>query len=451
VLKNAANPTKIFCFLKLLFSYDKVSRMITGGNSFHEGATLVIPRYRVALLLTPMAFLLSGCFIPLAVSIASYGFSGITYASNGKSLTDMVISQAVHEDCASFRVFEVEWPCRDFTPEQQREAVIQEWRMAERVKARTAQYARYPALYQEPPIELTDKPIPHSVIAQADAAKATAEQVIMLAELKKNGGKTLAAAEPAAAGDDSDGGAADAQAAEQGAQPSEQYAAADATADLSGGMRPDGKATGAMPIQLAALPSHSAVAAAPSLSVAVDTRSAVPAVQAVTAGRPATAQLAVAARPFATVPAPSATQMLATSLSFDGQSADGLSELPTTFVPPLGQLTTPRKKPLVTAKAPASGSAYLVLATYESRAGAEQAMTSLASVALPFVISRADNQTQYRLVSGPYAESQMPLARKRLAAAGFRDTRPIEACHRASETDCVALDSRQLAHLAVGQ
>ncbi len=404
----------------------------------------MIPRYRVALLLAPTAFLLSGCFIPMAVSIASYGFSGITYASNGKSLTDMAISQALQQDCATFRVLEVEWPCRDFTPEQQREAVIQEWRMAERVKERAAQYARYPALYQEPPIELPDRPIPHSVIAQADAAKAKAEQKIMLAELKKNGGKTLASAEPAAAEDRSDSGAAD-------AQPAEQYAAADTTADLSGGRRSNGAATGATPVQLAALPSHSAVAAAPSLAVAVDTRRAAPAVQAAAAERPATAQFAAAARRSAAAPAPSATQMLGTSLSFDGQATDGLSELPTTFVPPLGLLATPRKKPLVTAKAPASGSAYLVLATYESRAGAEQAMTSLAGIALPFVISRADNQTQYRLVSGPYAESQMPLARKRLAAAGFRDARPVEACHRASETDCVAMDNRQLAHLAVGQ
>ena len=61
------------------------------------------------------AFLLAGCAVPPAVTIASLAFDGLSYATTGKSTTDHALSAVASEDCALMRVLQEKAIC---TPEQ---------------------------------------------------------------------------------------------------------------------------------------------------------------------------------------------------------------------------------------------------------------------------------------------------------------------------------------------
>jgi hypothetical protein len=386
----------------------------------------------------------------MAVSIASYGFDGMSYASNGKSLTDLAVSEVMDQDCASLRVFKVEWPCRDFSPEQQREAVIQKWRIAQHAKERSERYAKsnIPPLYRDPPVDTPDPPIPSSVIAEADAVKARAEQEVRLAELRKGGTQTVAAAVPAAT--DGEQADSDESVQDQAGGSSTELASTPVAANQPAGGPYDASETiaadgsngapsaatpASQPIQLASLPSAPAVATSPNLAVAVDA--------------PETAPAAM----------PAVQAALAPAATLDLQAADSLNQLPITFVPPLSKVTAARKK---TASAPAAmavahtasvhkpsahGGAFLALASYPNRARAEHGMAGLAGMTLPLAVSRPDGESRYRLVSGPYAESQLTEVRAMLANAGYPHPRLVRLCRRTGEADCVLLDDRQVAHL----
>src|SRR5580704_8096719 len=52
-----------------------------------------------------LPLLLSGCFVPPGVAVASYAADGASYATTGKSLTDHGVSTVKNEDCATYRVF----------------------------------------------------------------------------------------------------------------------------------------------------------------------------------------------------------------------------------------------------------------------------------------------------------------------------------------------------------
>jgi len=64
----------------------------------------------------PMALglsLLTGACAPAAVTVASYGADGVSYAGTGKSTTDHLASMVSKKDCAFWRVFRSETVCRE--------------------------------------------------------------------------------------------------------------------------------------------------------------------------------------------------------------------------------------------------------------------------------------------------------------------------------------------------
>ncbi len=56
--------------------------------------------------------LLTGCFIPPAVSLASLVINGASYVTTGKGVADHGISAVAEEDCATWRVIKGEDICQ---------------------------------------------------------------------------------------------------------------------------------------------------------------------------------------------------------------------------------------------------------------------------------------------------------------------------------------------------
>ena len=68
----------------------------------------------VAILLVP--FLLAGCAVPPALTLASFAADGISYLATGKSTTDHALSAIASEDCALVRAVKEKPIC---VPERQ--------------------------------------------------------------------------------------------------------------------------------------------------------------------------------------------------------------------------------------------------------------------------------------------------------------------------------------------
>jgi len=52
------------------------------------------------------ALSMSGCAVPVTVTAASYAMSGFTLMDQGKTLTDVVLSAALDQDCAMWRIIQ---------------------------------------------------------------------------------------------------------------------------------------------------------------------------------------------------------------------------------------------------------------------------------------------------------------------------------------------------------
>ena len=65
---------------------------------------------RVALVLL-VPFLLAGCAVPPALTLASLAADGVSYVTTGKSTTDHAISAIAEEDCALVRAVKEEAIC----------------------------------------------------------------------------------------------------------------------------------------------------------------------------------------------------------------------------------------------------------------------------------------------------------------------------------------------------
>ena len=70
---------------------------------------------RLALLVLGLPLLAGGC-APAAVTAASYGADGVSYAESGKSTSDHFASMVSKKDCAFWRVFRNQTVCRDRPP-----------------------------------------------------------------------------------------------------------------------------------------------------------------------------------------------------------------------------------------------------------------------------------------------------------------------------------------------
>jgi hypothetical protein len=58
-----------------------------------------------------VTFLLAGCALPPALTLASFAADGISYVATGKSTTDHAISVLAQEDCAMLRALEEQAIC----------------------------------------------------------------------------------------------------------------------------------------------------------------------------------------------------------------------------------------------------------------------------------------------------------------------------------------------------
>ena len=71
---------------------------------------------RLALLALGLPLLAGGCAGAAAVTAASYGADGVSYAESGKSTTDHFASMVSRKDCAFLRVFRNQTVCRERPP-----------------------------------------------------------------------------------------------------------------------------------------------------------------------------------------------------------------------------------------------------------------------------------------------------------------------------------------------
>lgn len=64
-----------------------------------------------------MASSLSGCAVPVTVAAAGYAMSGFTLMDQGKTISDVVLSAALDQDCAMWRIIQDQPICID-APEE---------------------------------------------------------------------------------------------------------------------------------------------------------------------------------------------------------------------------------------------------------------------------------------------------------------------------------------------
>jgi len=78
---------------------------------------------RVPLIVGTLALGLTSC-VPAAVSIASYGFSGLSMVATEKGMGDLALSQAMDKDCATWRIIKGDDICRDYTPKERHDRAL---------------------------------------------------------------------------------------------------------------------------------------------------------------------------------------------------------------------------------------------------------------------------------------------------------------------------------------
>lgn len=67
--------------------------------------------------LSLIAMSLSGCAVPVTVAAAGYAMSGFTLMDQGKTLSDVVLSAALDQDCAMWRIIQNQPICIDAVDE----------------------------------------------------------------------------------------------------------------------------------------------------------------------------------------------------------------------------------------------------------------------------------------------------------------------------------------------
>jgi len=59
------------------------------------------------------AMSVSGCAVPATVAAASYAMSGFTLMDQGKTVSDIILSAAMDQDCAMWRIIQDQPICID--------------------------------------------------------------------------------------------------------------------------------------------------------------------------------------------------------------------------------------------------------------------------------------------------------------------------------------------------
>lgn len=121
-------------------------------------------KHRIPAVLAVTALMLTGCAVPIAVSIASYSFDGLAYVATDKSVTDLALSQAADRDCSMFRILRGKDVCRDYTPEQRHDMAI--------AYAEANNYVGVSRRSSEPTYALVRKRSEEELVAEVDRAEA---------------------------------------------------------------------------------------------------------------------------------------------------------------------------------------------------------------------------------------------------------------------------------------
>jgi len=139
----------------------------------------VQPRgYKVPVIAGTLALLLSGCAIPVAVSISSYGFTGFSMATTGKGVGDMALSQATEKNCATWRILKGDDICRDYTPDERHEIRL--------AHAEWSNYASGPRNSNEPDYVAMVPLRPHAeVVAEVEREEASERAVASIVPTPK--------------------------------------------------------------------------------------------------------------------------------------------------------------------------------------------------------------------------------------------------------------------------
>lgn len=79
-----------------------------------------------ALPVIALSLLAGGCLpvLPLPITLASTGLSGITYLATGKSSTDHLLSAAAEEDCVLLRAIIMQDVCQHYDPDEPRPTTV---------------------------------------------------------------------------------------------------------------------------------------------------------------------------------------------------------------------------------------------------------------------------------------------------------------------------------------
>jgi hypothetical protein len=132
------------------------------------------------------AGLLGGCIDPvsmtIATTIASYGFDGFSYVADGKSISDIAISQVSDRDCALVRIVKDEPICRDYTLQERRDMAV--------AFVEADRYDRRASRVSDPDLYMPLKPPSPILVAEAEEAQV---------KLDEAQGKTASSVETAAA------------------------------------------------------------------------------------------------------------------------------------------------------------------------------------------------------------------------------------------------------------
>jgi len=153
-----------------------------------------------------LPLLACGCAAPIAVTAASYGADGVSYAATKKTTTDHFASMVTKEDCALWRFFKKEKVCKpretDHDPYQvnydepfrmQAEGAGVSYGPPLNAQAGAPPVAWEASAYSKPATDQPQPGTPTTAVAQAPAGQG---QSISKAPLEAPAGSTQAAAPP---------------------------------------------------------------------------------------------------------------------------------------------------------------------------------------------------------------------------------------------------------------
>jgi hypothetical protein len=331
-----------------------------------------------ALVVAPL--LLAGCAVPVAVSVASYAFDGFSYATEGKSVSDMAISQVAGQNCAMWRIVRGRAICRDYTPAEQRQIAL--------ARAEADNYDPRTNRMGEPVGYPVAKHSQAELVAQADAAQARAEDKLH-AEL--------------------------------------------AAKDLSGADR----TTGFQPAAFTAVPQDELSSADKRVEAATDPmtpaeRITYERMYPQPAPRPPVATQYASAEPWAPLP------FGKSAVAGAGAGKASVVSVTKVVLPvrPVAQAKTPASATAVPA---VDKGVYLVLASFVSRPNAEHALALYADARPRLVTAMVDGVPFHRVVSGPLAPEALAKARVHAARSyGIRNAWAMPACAGNETKGCVA-------------